>query len=89
MFFSKDPGGTARLPARPRGDNSDSIEDGANFDFDKVSSNGRGGTPAKGVRVIPLEEVNLQRAIYYTVQWTFVHWSWNRRRRIQSLADLT
>ena len=60
MFFSKDPGETARQPARSR-DNSDSIEDGLNFDFDKVSSNGRGGTPAKGVRVIPLEEVNARR----------------------------
>ena len=57
MFFSKDPATTARQPTRPR-ENSDSIEDGLNFNFDKVSSGGRVGRPSKGVRVIPLEEVN-------------------------------
>ena len=57
MFFSKDPTTTARQPTRPR-ENSDSIEDGLNFNFDKVASGGRVGRPSKGVRVIPLEEVN-------------------------------
>ena len=57
MFFSKDPASTARQPTRSR-DNSGSIEDGLNFNFDKVSSGRRGGgRPSKGVRIIPLEEV--------------------------------
>ena len=58
MFFSKDPASTARQPTRSR-DSSDSIEDGLNFNFDKVSSGRRGGRPSKGVRIIPLEEVNM------------------------------
>ena len=57
VFFSKDPASTARQPTRSR-DNSGSIEDGLNFNFDKVSSGRRGGgRPSKGVRIIPLEEV--------------------------------
>ena len=62
MFFSKDPASTARQPTRSR-ENSDSIEDGLNFNFDKVASSGRGGRPSKGVRVIPLEEVNYVMAM--------------------------
>ena len=62
MFFSKDPASSARQPTRTR-ENSDSIEDGLNFNFDKVASGNRGGRPSKGVRIIPLEEVKKEKLI--------------------------